>query len=385
MKRFGRSATTFIVAAYFMFCSADVIHAADADAPPRVDADGTTHVPTFSIGESSFLSPESRTELAREREPSLDAFGAALKACPSIETARADDLPSVRACQAQVFQGTAFYRRLRERYAVSVTSEVIGGVKTEVFVPRKGISSANVHRVLINLHGGSFYLGSRTNSQVESIPIAAVARMRVISIDYRLAPEHTFPAATEDVAAVYREILKRYPARSVGLYGCSAGGALAAQSIAWFMRERLPLPGAVGLFCYGAGRAQDASSEKWPRSDSAYFVGALTGTYDQLLQPLPYYRGVDLRDSLVSPGDYDEIMARFPPTLLISGTRDYLLSSVVTTHAQLTRLGVAADLHVWEGMQHAFFYYPDLRESREAYDVVAAFFSRHLQRKANPR
>ena len=63
--------------------------------------------------------------------------------------------------------------------------------------------------------------------------------MRVISIDYRLAPQAKFPEATEDVAAVYREVLKSTPARYIGIFGCSAGGLLTAQSLAWFQRQHL--------------------------------------------------------------------------------------------------------------------------------------------------
>ena len=352
--------------------------AARSGTPPRVDPNGTIHVPAFALPESSYLTPESRTELARERQPSLDAFEAAVNACPAAVRAKIDELPAIRRCQARAFAATSFYRRLRERYPVIVTPRVIGGVYTEVIVPQNGVASRNRHRVLINLHGGSFSGGSRINSQVESIPIASIARIKVISVDYRLAPQFHFPAASEDVAAVYQQVLKRYRAEEIGIYGCSSGGALTAQAVAWFGRNGLPRPGAIGLFCYGAGRALNATTERWMRSDSAYFVGALTGTYDQLLEPLSYYRGVNLGNPLVSPGDYDEVMARFPPTLLISGTRDYLLSSVVSTHAQLVRLGVAADLHVWEGMQHAFLYFPDLPESREAYRVIADFFGRHL-------
>ena len=127
-----------------------------------------------------------------------------------------------------------------------------------------------------------------------------------------------------------------------------------------------------------ARRSQDASSERWAHGDCARIVGAMTGTYPQLQEPFPYYRGVDVHNPLVSPGDDEEIMARFPPTLLISGTRDYVLSSVVSTHAQLVRLGVSTELHVWEGMGRAFMYYPDLPQSREAYGVIARFFGRSL-------
>lgn len=351
-----------------------------AEDVPQVDADGNIHVPAFTLPESSLLSAESRAELARQRIPSLDAFTTAATACPSVPTENPDQLTAIRQCQARAFYATAFYQSILTHYPVTVTPKTIGGVYTEIVIPHRGVRSTNRRRVLINLHGGSFFSGSRTNSQVESIPVASVGRIEVIGVDYRLAPENRFPAAVLDVVAVYRELLKRYPARNIGLYGCSAGGALAAQTIAWLLKHDLPLPGAVGLFCYGAGRAVDAVSERWVHSDSAYFVGALTGTYEQLLKPLAYYQGVDLQDPLVNPGDHDEIMRRFPPTLLVSGTRDYLLSSVVSTHAQLVRLGVTADLHVWEGMQHAFLYYPGLAESREAYRVINYFFNRYLGR-----
>jgi epsilon-lactone hydrolase len=212
---------------------------------------------------------------------------------------------------------------------------------------------------------------------LESIPIASVGRVKVISIDYRLAPEYTFPAASEDVAVVYREVLKRYKPKNIGLYGCSAGSMLTAESIAWFQRAKLPLPGAIGMFCAGASSALDADTGKFWKSDSGYITGALVGTFDLLAFP-NYFKGTDLRSPVVSPGDYDDVMAKFPPSLLISGTRDMALSSVLATHAQLVRLGVAADLHVWEGMNHAFQFYPALPESREAYRVIVSFFDSHL-------
>jgi acetyl esterase/lipase len=85
--------------------------------------------------------------------------------------------------------------------------------------------------------------------------------------------------------------------------------------------------------------------------------------------------------SFLNPGSYDEIMSKFPPALLISGgVRDFALSEVAVTHEKLVRLGVQADLHVWEGMGHIFTNDPEYPESREAYDVIVRFFDQHLGR-----
>jgi acetyl esterase/lipase len=74
------------------------------------------------------------------------------------------------------------------------------------------------------------------------------------------------------------------------------------------------------------------------------------------------------------------MMAKFPPMLLVTATRDIAMSPVLTTHQTLTRLGVDAELHVWDGLQHSFFTDIDLPESKEYFDVVAKFFDKHLGR-----
>ena len=104
--------------------------------------------------------------------------------------------------------------------------------------------------MLIQLHGGGFTAGGGgQGGALESIPVASVARIRIIAVDYRLGPEDHFPAASEDVEAVYRELLRTYKPGNVGVYGCSAGGMLSAEMIPWFLKEELPLPGAIRAFC----------------------------------------------------------------------------------------------------------------------------------------
>jgi acetyl esterase/lipase len=189
------------------------------------------------------------------------------------------------------------------------------------------------------------------------------------------------------VAAVYRALLKRYPARNIGIYGCSAGGMLTGMSVAWFQRHGLPRPGAIGIFCSGATLARtgfggDAAYTAAPLGEarpappppSEIKAGAAQGP------PLGYLAGTDPDDPLVAPAASADVLRRFPPTLIITATRGFEMSSAVYTHSQLVKLGVDAELHVWDGMFHGFFYDPDVPESREAYDVMVKFFDRHLGR-----
>ena len=341
----------------------------------RVEENGTIHVPAFELPESAFLSQETREVLKRGRELSTQFKSE----CPSIEGKDKVEIPAIRRCQAEEFYSTQFYKDFRSRYKVDMAPRKIGGVYTEEFTSVEGVSKNNRNRVLINVHGGGFQNGSRTASQLESIPIASIGKIKVISIDYRMAPVYAFPAASEDVAAVYRELLKDYEPKNIGIYGCSAGGVLTAQSIAWFQNEGLPLPGAAGMFCAAASRAIDENVRAWVRSDGSYIAGALSGRDNEKLSGAthPYLKGA-FQSFLGAPANDDSVMAKFPPSLLITATRDFALSDVVSTHAQLIRLGVEADLHVWEGMSHGFLYSSELPEAREAYNVIVKFFQKHL-------
>ena len=130
---------------------------------------------------------------------------------------------------------------------MTVEHKTIAGIYTDIVTPKDGVATKNRNRVLLNVHGGGFISGARTAALVESIPIASVEKIKVITIDYRMGPEYKFPAASEDVAAVYKEMLKEYQPQHIGLYGCSAGGMLTAMSIAWFQKNHLPNPSAIGV------------------------------------------------------------------------------------------------------------------------------------------
>jgi len=332
------------------------------ESKPTVAADGLIHATDVTLPYSSAASPE-----ARALFPKMLAAGA--KAPP---------------INAPIEQSRAFYdrmntdraRRLMAIYPVKTHRETIAGVAADVVEPARGIAPGNTRRVLINLHGGAFLWGAHSGGLVESIPIASLGRIKVISVDYRQGPEHVFPAASEDVEAVYRELLKHYPADSIGIYGCSAGGVLTGEAVARLIDHGLPVPGAIGTFC---GALVDMAG------DSAYVAPLLNGApvpdHPLALGDLPYFKGASPTDPMVFPGLSPALLAKFPPTLLITGTRDMAMSSVIRSQNLLGEAGVPTELHVWEGMWHSFFSDPEMPESKAAYATIVTFFDRHLARK----
>jgi epsilon-lactone hydrolase len=328
---------------------------------PGFKADGSVTSPAVTVPYSTLASPEARAFF-----PKMLAAGS--KAPPitaPIEQSRSfyDRMNSDRAA------------RMEKLYPVKIHSETIAGVKTDVVLPAQDVAPENRDRVLINLHGGAFLWGAHSGGLVESIPIASIGRIKVISVDYRQGPEYTFPAASDDVEAVYKALLKQYKPANIGIYGCSAGGILTGESVARIIHDQLPVPGAIGTFC---------GSVVAVGGDSGYIAPLLNGqgvpAHPLDLDALPYFRGANPNDPMVQPGVSPSLLAKFPPTLLITGTRDMTLSSVVYSQQLLDQAGVQTELHVWEGMWHSFFSDPELPESKDAYRVMVNFFLRHLGR-----
>lgn len=334
-----------------------------------VDPDATVHIPSLTVPASGYVSPEAKAALH-------DILTHPYPAIPGANAPLAEYQKGREALNRDVY--APLIARQKARYAVDLASETIAGVYADVVTPKDGVPAKNRDKVLINLHGGAFYNGARTESLVESIPVAAVGKYKIYSLDYREGPEFKFPAASEDVAAVYRALLKHYEPRNIGIYGCSAGGTLTAEAAAWFVKEKLPMPGALGVFCAGAVRGQTG--------DATYLSPPLA--YGQMppppakdgaaLEPGGYFAGTDPRDPMISPGYDLSILARFPPTLVMTATRDMALSAAIYTHGQLLKAGARAELIVAEGMWHGYMFDPDLPEARDGVAAIVNFFDRHL-------
>jgi acetyl esterase/lipase len=260
----------------------------------------------------------------------------------------------------------------QQMFPVDIEEMQIGGVRCHMVRPKE-VPARNQGKVLINLHGGGFVLGS--GSLVEAIPIANLAQIPVIAVDYRLAPENPYPAAVDDALAVYRQVLEYHKPSQVGVFGSSAGAFLTVQLAARIRHEGLPMPACLGVFT-GGGDLSDFGDTRQ--------LYTLMGFYGQDSLPLDhpqsevgaYLAGADPKDPLVSPIHGD--LAGFPPTLLMTGTRDALMSTTALLHRALRRADVEAELFVFEAMPHAHWYMLHLPEAREAVQAMAKFFDTKL-------
>lgn len=251
-----------------------------------------------------------------------------------------------------------------------VERTTLGGVPVALVTPAKLVANGK-SRLLINVHGGAFFLGQ--GSILEAIPIAARTGIPVLAIDYRLAPEHPFPAAVDDTIAVYRELLKKYQPQHLALYGSSAGAVLTAQAMVRARQLALPLPAALGIFSGTADFARPADSEAF------FSMGGLSALVTPVAtQAKGYLAGNDLRDPVMSPAYAD--LKGFPPTLLMAGTRDFFLGGTANFHRALLRENVPAELVIFDAMPHVHWSAQGLPESDEALDIQAGFLARYVGR-----
>lgn len=325
-----------------------------------LNPDGSLNVPAFRLPFSEYASPEARAEqdqrLTRRAQP----------AAPQSTRDPNDPGEPYR----------AFFEANRRMHPVDMNVDRLGGVEVQTFVPRDGVSRENARRVLINLHGGGFSTGWPFFSQLESIPIAARGRIKVVSVNYTMPPRGRFPAASQDVAAVYKELLRSYRPQDIGIYGCSAGGILVGQVVAWFDKVGLPQPAGVAIISGALAPAYGG--------DSAYIAPHLGGKLP-LPPPMtpeiphPYFKGAKWEDPTVAPLNHPDLLARFPPTFLATGARGSDMSSTIHAHIQLAKAGADARLYLWDGVEHCFTYNPEPRESQEAYDLMIRFFEEAME------
>ncbi|WP_327090194.1 alpha/beta hydrolase [Nonomuraea sp. NBC_01738] len=254
-----------------------------------------------------------------------------------LRSAPKSPLPTVaeaRAGFAQMFNAPA-------PDGVTVSETTLGGrpaVEFEVADPGSG-------RVVLFLHGGGYMIGSPRTHLALAGQLALRARTRLVSLDYRLAPEHPFPAAVEDGLAAYRELVER--GEDVVLAGDSAGGGLAIATLVTAREAGLPMPAAVAVFSPWTDLTLSGASIDGKDGADPIFVRA----------DLEFYRTHYLGDQdpaapTASPALAD--LTGLPPLLVQAGSNEVLLDDAVALAARAGADGVDVTLRIWGGLSHVF-------------------------------
>lgn len=241
---------------------------------------------------------------------------------------------------------------------VTLTEDVIAGIPV-----LRASSGASARGTVLNLHGGAYVLGS-AQDVATAAHVSANGGPDVVSVDYRLAPEHPYPAAVDDALAVYRELVSAPGPGRLAVIGESAGGGLALVLLQKVREEGLPMPAAVVPLFPWADLSLSGES-------STANIGRDMLTRSQLLENASWYAGGrDLRDPGLSPlfGSF----RGFPRTYIPVGRHDLLLDDARRVAARMRAEDVPVILDEWPGTIHGFVAVPSA-EARQCRQRIRAF------------
>jgi monoterpene epsilon-lactone hydrolase len=250
----------------------------------------------------------------------------------------------------------------------SVDSKSVSGVPVFVITP-DGVDQGDDQPIYLDIHGGSLLMGGGKACEVMARRMAAQAQMQTWSVDYRMPPDHPYPAALDDVLAVYRGLLDVRAPEQIVVGGGSAGGNLAAALMLRARDEGLPLPAALVLLTPEVDLTESGDSFQTNLGIDCVLTESLADSIAL------YADNHDLGHPYLSPL-FGDLTAPFPPTFLQCGTRDLFLSNTVRMHRKLRAGGVDAQLHVFEAMPHGGFF--GAPEDDELTDEIRRFLAVHV-------
>ena len=247
---------------------------------------------------------------------------------------------------------------------IEIEAGELDGVPVEWVVP----NDAHASHVFFHLHGGGYVLGNPAGSRSFTSRFAQLARCRVVSIDYRLAPEHPFPAAVNDSLRAFRALLAQgHHAGDIAIGGESAGGGLAVATLVAARRQNLAMPSALIAISPWTDMRCEAESFRTKASvDPLLTRRSLKEMADA------YLGGADPRNDRASPALAD--LAGLPPMLIHAGSDEVLLDDAVALLDAACRSQIEAQLVVWAGMIHVWHMFHEmLPQGAEALRALAAF------------
>jgi epsilon-lactone hydrolase len=252
---------------------------------------------------------------------------------------------------------------------VTVTAAALGGVPTAEIT----VDGVEPRHVILYFHGGVYVLEDAFQVAGLAAQVGRRTQAKVISVDYRLAPEHPYPAAVDDALAAYQALLRNGTAPSdIAFAGDSAGGGLAVATLVNAREHGLPLPAAAFLMSPYADLTLAGAT-----MDTKHDVDPLLSR--ELLEPrvTDYTSGQDAALGLISPIFAD--LSGLPPLIIQAGSHEVLLDDAVRLARQAAVADVEVTLDVTPGVPHVFqTFYLVLDEAVAALDRAGQLLSAHL-------
>jgi monoterpene epsilon-lactone hydrolase len=252
---------------------------------------------------------------------------------------------------------------------VTVTRIVLGGVPAAEIT----VDGIEPRHVVLYFHGGVYVMGDAFLAAGLASQVGRRTRAKVISVDYRLAPEHPYPAAVDDALAAYEALLHNGTAPpDIVIAGESAGGGLAIATLVNARDHGLPLPAAAYVMSPYADLTLAGTTMETKRDADPLLS-------PENLQPriTDYTAGQDAALGLISPIFAD--LSGLPPLIIQAGTHEVLLDDAVRLARQAATADVQVTLDITPGVPHVFqAYYPILDEATAALDRAGQLLSAHL-------
>jgi acetyl esterase/lipase len=254
---------------------------------------------------------------------------------------------------------------------IAVSETKLGGVNVVESTPPQ---FRDDHTVLLHVHGGGFVLGSAKSSLGGDALMALATGKRIVSIDYTVAPRGNWRTVTDQVVAVYKAVLAQgYSAKSIGMFGDSAGGTIVPASVLKMRDQGLPMPGALVLLSPCVDLNLNGDTETTLRDADPALDLALNKAF-----LAAYAAPEDMTNPYASP-IYGDFKKGFPPVLIQAGTKELVLSDAVRFFQALKTAGSVAELDVYEGMTHVFqAYMTGTPEQHAAYWEAKRWWSSNL-------
>ncbi|QKJ88199.1 Alpha/beta hydrolase [Paramixta manurensis] len=319
---------------------------------------GCSHSLTLTPGQQAAISPQAAAFIKKTSYPIIPSF------IPISDQQIIDGRKKFNASEAPIEAD------LIKKYALHTQRTTIAGVPVLVITPTH-VAAGLEDVAAINIHGGGFVMGDASDRS--ALMVAGTLGVTVYSIDYDMAPEAKFPVAIDQSLSVYKQLVTRFrPERMIGI-SSSSGGEIMLAMLLKAQRQHLPMIKAQVLFSPASDITGNGDSAVANDGRDVAPLGLTLRIANQF-----YLNGIDARKPEVSPL-YDTYPSSFPASVIVSGTRDLLLSDAVRLFWKLKAVDVTSELLIAEGGTHGFHWQYQTPESIATMKAADRFLRQQLQ------